>query len=333
MNVYFSQYWLAISNANGLVESNVLHLIQEFNPPKTTNVLLNDLLVALSTILSFVRVPDIADPEVIKDGPKDALTALFNAFQQTPGVSKFLFPETGTLGSQVAQLGDIGSQASKLVDQYQHNITSTLQTINGQYDAFLAFANTTMFSNPATNIQFLSDNALQALYTYIISQVMRANNIAVAAGALSDPSQYPQGLDGDNYFDSSGKMGYSMNKLDDIHGNWTKVMNDVFDSKLTTPQLLFNGAASCNNAASSPSGFSPTATDPSGGGVQCLSAAQYCIYEPDNISPSHEFTNCKTQDEFGTGDCKGSDGTTEDVLVPVGYIGAYDNGQRDTCSG
>ena len=276
-------------------------------------------------------MPDIATN--IEGGAKDALTALFNAFSQSPGVSKFMFPETGTLASEVAQFAKLDASAADKVLEYQGNIASTLNATNYDFDTFLAFANTTIFSNPPVNIQFLSGDALQTMYTFVISQAMRANNIAVASGPIGDPSQVSQGVDGDVFFDLGSKLGYSMNKLDDIHGNWTKVMHDVFSKKLTSPELLFLGAADCNNGADTASPLTFTPDNPTVGKAKCVSSAQYCMFEPNDINPGKEFTNCKTQNTFGTNDCKGSDGTTESVLVPVGYLGAYDNGQRNLCSG
>lgn len=331
INAYFSNYWLGLSAAEAKVDGKILAIIEQLNVPKTMNVALDGLLIALSTVLSFVKVPDIATG--ISRGSKDSLTALFNSFQQAPVVSRFVFPETGTLGSQVAQLGDVSSETTDMISAYQSNITSSLQHINGDFSNFLTFANSTAFSNPVTNIQVLSDNALQAVYTYVISQVMQANNIAVVSGPIGDTSQVQKGVDGDKYYDPSNNIAYSMNKLDKIHGNWTNAMNSFFNANLTTPELLFKGAADCNNADKFPSGLVPSAASPNGGGMKCLSSAQYCTYEPSKIDPSKEFTNCKTQDSFGSNDCKGSDGTSESVLVPVGYLGAYDNGQRDLCAG
>ena len=276
MNSYFTQSWTAIGNANEILESNVLHLIQEFDPPANLNVFLDDFLTALSTIFAVIKLPE---GSVLSDTAAEGLSAVVHETAQLPIIGKYLFPSDGSLGDQIAQFGRIGNEASTIVQQYQENITLALHAINSNCDTFLAIANTTVFSNPPVSVQDLSNKILQILYVFIISQIMIANNIVVAMSPIpqwfTNPIDPITGLSSDWYVDTTSNMTYSMTNLADIRKNYTAVMTEVLTGYTTGP-LLFQGAVACNGGRVSISGPQ----------VSCLSSVQVHTSINPSIKPN-----------------------------------------------
>lgn len=279
---FFNGYYTAIGNARSAATDSIGAIVALLDPPKSTNVLLNDILTALSVGLSFVSVD--AGPLV---------GAIVTGIQQAPGVGNFLFP-VGTLDTQVAQFDEIANSLGTVTSYFQENITSALAAIQNDSETFLAIVGSGNFSvTPVPSIADQSDSMLTALNTYVISQCLQANNWVITRAIDTDVNQLQDngsavgwnipgcgtGYDSNSicgayYFNGAIRVSFSLDKLDDMANNPTPDMSQFF-ANWTTPDLLFNGAAQCEAQG----GSAPNVTiGASGIDASCLSNLKVCTW-------------------------------------------------------
>lgn len=116
---FFNSYYTAIGEARSEATTSIGAIVALLNPPKTTNVALNDLLTVLAAGLPFLSLLSEAGA---------LITAVITAAQQAPGVARYLFP-TGTLDSQVAQIASISNSMGVVTQYLQNNVTQALAAI------------------------------------------------------------------------------------------------------------------------------------------------------------------------------------------------------------
>lgn len=112
---YDSTVWSAIATAAPVAQGYVGSLVSTFNPPATTNVVLDDFLQALSVAFAFICLPAAAQ---LSNGALNAANGLIAALQQAPGAAKYMFPQLGTLGSQVAEWSSLAGSLSDMIKNY-----------------------------------------------------------------------------------------------------------------------------------------------------------------------------------------------------------------------
>lgn len=279
---FFNGYYTAIGNARSAATDSIGALVALLDPPKSTNVFLNDILTALSIGLSFVSVD--AGPLV---------GALITGIQQAPGVGNYLFP-VGTLDTQVAQFDEIANSLGTVTSYFQENITTALAAIQNDTQTFLAIVGSGNFSvTPVPSIADQSDTMLTALNTYVVSQCLQANNWVIARAIDTDVNQLQAngsavgwsipgcgtGYDGNSicgayYFNKAINVSFSLDNLGDMSDNSTTDLSQLF-TNWTTPDLLFNGAAQCEVQG----GSAPNVTiGASGIDASCLSNLKVCTW-------------------------------------------------------
>ena len=279
---FFNGYYTAIGNARSAATDSIGAIVALLDPPKKTNVLLNDILTALSVGLSFVSVDA---------GP--LIGALINGIQQAPGVGKYLFP-VGTLNTQIAQFDEIANSMGTVTSYFQENITTALAAIQNDTVTFLAIVGSGNFSvTPVPSIADQSDSMLTALNTYVISQCLQANNWVITRAIDTDVNELQAngsaagwdipgcgtGYDSNSicgayYFNEKINVSFSLDNLGDMSNNPTPDMSQFF-ANWTTPDLLFNGAAQCEVQG----GSAPNVTiGASGIDASCLSNVKVCTW-------------------------------------------------------
>ena len=279
---FFNGYYTAIGNARSAATDSIGAIVAILDPPKSTNVFLDDILTALSVGLSFVAVDA---------GP--LIGALINGIQQAPGVGKFLFP-VGTLNTQVAQFDAIANSMGTVTSYFQKNITTALAAIQNDTETFLAIVGSGNFSvTPVPSIADQSDSMLTALNTYVISQCLQANNWVITRAIDTDVNELQangsaagwdipgcgSGYDSNSicgayYFNKAINVSFSLDNNGDMSKNPTTDMSQLF-ANWTTPDLLFNGAAQCEAQG----GSAPNVTvGASGIDASCLSNMKVCTW-------------------------------------------------------
>ena len=349
INQVFYSLYMAIGNANTLASETVGAIVALLDPPKNTNVFVNDLLTALA-----------AGVGILPGGTpiRDFLVRVAN--QPSP-VGKYLFP-VGTAQSQVTQWSSIANQLGTVAQWYQSNVSEIIPVVNNNVDNFIDFASTGLFSvNPLPDLSDESDNLLKGLTTYIVSLALTANNVVVGRAVDTDVAQLQQnssdnlafntgcgsGYDSNGicsayWFDSKTKTTYSLDNLGDIFYDFHDTMGTLFDN-WTTGDLLFTGAARClAQGGTKPGGLATTVINSAGNvSVDCLSNIKICTWDMNSLDVEHEFTDCPSQTDYivkGCGNrngCENADGALMDVTVPHGYLGAYlqdSNGNTCVCN-
>lgn len=279
---FFNSYYTAIGNARSSATTSVGAIVSLLDPPKSTNGALNDILTALSVGLSFLT------PAV---GP--LIGTVLNGAQQAIAVGKYLFP-AGTLDSQFAQFGEISDAMGTVTSYLQHNVTSALSAIQNDPTTFLAFTGSGNFSvTPLPTIPSQSDALLTALNTYVISQCLQANQWVVARAidtninAIMTNGSNPNwnitgcgsGYDGNDicgayYWNQAIDVSFTLTNNHNPSLDPTADMGQFFGG-LTTPDLLFNGAAQCQAQGGSDPVVSITSA---GVAASCLSNVKVCTW-------------------------------------------------------
>ena len=234
-------------------------LILEIDPIQKTNLLLNDLLSALSAGLSFVGAPELSG--VIGT----AADALVKGLQLAPSVAQAIWP-AGTADSQSEQLANLDSSLSQLDQNFTTQITKGLYTIMSDVPSFNGFASSGLFSGP-NNLSLPTDSESLALglRTFILTSAMSANKWSAyssddltMADVASSVSGYDCTFDSNNictnsdggppvFYSNSTARAYSL-ILKGAGPDPASFMNDIVSKQWSDLELLFDGAYNCSVA-------------------------------------------------------------------------------------
>ena len=328
INQVFNSYWQGMENANSIAAENIGTIVQLLDPPKKTNVHLNEVLLALGTSLQFLNVVSLAG----------LVKGIVIANQQSPQVFKNLVP-VGTTETQITQMFDLSSSLGAIVQQYQQNIADSIPLIVNNVDTFVNFASTGQFQvNPLPNIAVASDQLLTGLQTFVVSRALTANNVIItranntniaklAAGAnngLSYTTGCENGYDSNNFcgpfwYDNTTNTTYSLDGRGNIADDFSAIRQEIF-SNWTTPESLYRGAAGCHDIGGSNGQLDQFLILGNTLNTACLSNTQVCTWDLTSLDEDHEFADCPSQAGYIVNGCMGED---DGVNVPNGYIGQW----------
>ena len=333
INQVFLSLYMAIGNANTLVSETVGAIVALIDPPLKENLLVDDLLTAVSATINIILpVGTLFQRHFI------ALT------QQTPPVSKYLFP-IGTTQSQITQWESIQQELAIVVQNYQGNVSQIIPTIVNNADIFVTFAESGSCSvNPLPNLANESDKLLLGLNTFVISKAFQANNLIIGQATDTDINQLvantsdvglaydtgcagkgynSEGLCGPYYYDPTIGDTFSLDNLGDMRTNYTKQLEIVLGN-WTTGDMLFGGAYRCQNNGGVQGSLASTVIQTNGNiTLDCLSDIKVCEWNLGSLDVDSEFTDCPTQAGYVVNGCKGCAEGMMDVNVPNAYVGAY----------
>ena len=323
---------MAIGNANTLAAETVGSIVALIDPPLKENLLVDDLLTAVSATINIILpVGTLFQRHFI------ALT------QQTPPVSKYLFP-IGTTQSQITQWSSIQQELAIVVQNYQGNVSQIIPTIVNNEDIFVTFAESGAFSvNPLPNLANESDKLLLGLNTFVISKAFQANNLIIGQATDTDINQLvanssgglsydtgcagkgysSEGLCGPFYYDPTIGDTFALDNLGDMRTNYTEQLEIVLGN-WTTGDMLFGGAYRCQNNGGVQGSLATTVIQTNGNiTLDCLSDIKVCEWNLGSLDADSEFTDCPTQAGYVVNGCKGCPEGSMDVNVPNAYVGAY----------
>ena len=235
-------------------------LILEIDPIQKTNVILNDLLSALTAGRSFIAGPEIGGIA------GTAADALLTALQAAPGVAKSIWP-SGTADSQSEQIANLDSYLSQIDQNFTTQITAGLYTIMSDVPSFNGFASHGLFSGPnALSLPASSSSLALGLRTFILSSAMSANNWQATpihdmtmADVASPVSGYDCTFGANNictgnhdggpsiFYSESTTIAYSL-VLTGAGPNETDFMNEIVNKDWSNLESLFDGAYNCSQA-------------------------------------------------------------------------------------
>ncbi|KAK0512349.1 hypothetical protein JMJ35_005477 [Cladonia borealis] len=329
INQVFNSYWQGMGNANSIAAENIGAIVQLLDPPKKTNVHLNEVLLALGTALQFLNVVSLAG----------LVKGIVIANQQSPQVFKNLVP-VGPTDSQIAQMINLSASLGGIVQQYQQNIADSIPLIVNDVDTFVNFAGTGQFQvNPLPNIAVASDQLLTGLQTFVISRALTANNViitranntniaALTAGGANNGLSYTTGCEngydsnsfcGSFWYDNMTNTTYSLDSPKTMYDDFSSIRQQIF-SNWTTPESLYRGAAECHDIGGSNGQLDQFLILGNTLNTACLSNTQVCTWDLTSLDEDHEFADCPSQTGYLVNGCMGED---DGVNVPNGYIGEY----------
>lgn len=329
INQVFNSYWQGMGNANTLAAESIGAIVQLIDPPKKTNVHLNEVLLALATSLQFLNMLSVAG----------LVKGIVVANQQSPQVFKNLVP-VGTTQTQIMQMIDLSSSMGNIVQQYQKNIADAIPLIVNDVQSFINFASTGQFQvNPLPNIAAASDQLLTGLQTFVVSRALTANNAIItranntniaelAAGSINSGLSYTTGCEngydsknfcGPFWYDNTTNTTYSLDSMSDMREDFHSIREQIF-LNWTTPEFLYRGAAGCHDIGGSNGQLNEYLILGHTINTACLSNTQVCTWNPTSYEVDQEFADCPSQRGYIANGCVGED---SGVNVPNGYIGPY----------
>lgn len=262
INNFFSNWNGALPYAtlSGLLINQPI--ILEIDPIQKTNLLLNDLLTALTAGLSFIGGPELSGLA------GTAASVLVKGLQAAPSVAKAIWP-SGTANSQTEQLANLDSFLSQIDSNFTTQITQGLYTIMSDVPSFNGFASSGQFSGP-NNLSLPADSDILALglRTFILSSAMSANKwsaVTVADLTMADVASSVPGSGGYDctfgsnnictnsaysthvFYSNSTARAYEV-VLEGAGPDQTSFMNEIVNKDWSNLEQLFDGAYNCSIA-------------------------------------------------------------------------------------
>lgn len=262
INNFFSNWNAALPYAtlSGLLINQPI--ILQIDPKQKTNLILSDLLSALTAGLSFIAGPELSGLA------GTAASALVKGLQEAPSVAAAIWP-SGTADSQNQQLANLDSFLSQIDSNFTAQITKGLYTIMSDVPSFNGFASSGQFSGPNNlSLPVDSDNLALGLRTFILSSAMSANKwsafmeddvtMADVASSVTGSGGFDCTFGPNNicissvdttpvFYSNSTARAYSL-VLDGAGPDPTSFLNEIVNKDWSTLELLFDGAYNCSTA-------------------------------------------------------------------------------------
>ena len=264
---------------------------------------------------------------------------LLRAAQQAPSLAHHLLP-TGSLDDATISSDQIVSELASYVEALATVIQDVAVSVPSNLTEFTQWLSSGYFFNEPPAMDTMVTNIIQALNTYVLSQVLQANNIIVARQVDTDPYQLQfnatgkenmTGVDldcehgydknsicGQWWHDTTNNIAFSLYSSSDMWSNNIPDLETIFNEGLTTPEALFLGSQWCALGANASQGNGPEQALDSGAAVStaCLSNMAACTWNLEGQWPEFYEDSCPSQGSYMLQDC-GFDG----VDVPLGYLG------------
>ncbi|KAL9600491.1 MAG: hypothetical protein Q9219_003142 [cf. Caloplaca sp. 3 TL-2023] len=355
VNQYFGSWYSAIGGASNLAALNVEEIVQLINPPDTTNLIMDNILIALTGI--FAVAPGLgfnvgnALDNIVEESTEVAkslrlgLTFIENAIIGFPQIGRFLYP-IDTEASQLVQIADLKGRLGDLIGTVQGNLNKTIVSVMADPTEFLAFAAQGNFTASAPSLPDQQQYLLYGFNTYIISTCLAGNNIhatvaldtnvqALATNGSQESLNFdlpaacagytPENVCGPWWFSGNYGATFALDHFDHMERSYGDLMTRLF-RQYTTGQLLFDNAYACNRNGNF--GQPVNVTVNAGGlNTQCLSQLQVLTWDMscDGVRDrACEFVEGEAQDGF-LGNCgsKSFFSVMDEPVycVPNGYLG------------
>ncbi|KAG8532578.1 uncharacterized protein KY384_002455 [Bacidia gigantensis] len=345
-NGFFTDMWTAIGSGEQSAQAALGQTIALLKPPEKTNVLLNDILMALTFALALYAEGTIAMKALIRTAPGSA--TLFGK----------IFPE-GVIDKQVATWQDVADSLGTVTKAWQDSMAEGLPILQDDVQQFVKWSQESGLSGNRPSLNALSNDMAKALTAYGTSKaiadlvvtsarrlkqysagivVVRAPDVDIHALQNSGTKltwdthcqdDYQSGLCGDGYF-YDGKDTYALTDPEHQTHSYKDVLEKLLtgDSPKTDGKLLFTSAFDCIARMGKNGNNEPKIDPQNPEALSCLSTAAVCTWKMDGFGPLVEDDTCKnlpnkqaTLPRFGISGCIGHTESTTSEDVPKVYMG------------
>lgn len=178
VNNFFTTYYGALVGAIGRTTLSITSIVNELDPPKPTGVPWADILSVITFGLAFLGAPTLA-VTILESSLTPTVKLVSQAFlislQQTPGVTKSLFPQ-GTESSRDVQVGDLQTDLGQAADQFSDMINRALELLMSDVPSFIYFVQSGKYSGDINfSLPNQTDGLDIALKIYLTSVAMGGN--------------------------------------------------------------------------------------------------------------------------------------------------------------
>lgn len=329
-NGFFLDLYNAIGTAEGSASAGISAIVALLDPPTNQNIVLNDVLDALTFGLALYAEGSIL------------VKALLRSMPQTAGLLGKLFP-SGTVDGEYQDWAKVSSDLGKVTDAFRSSVAEGLPLVENDVNAFITWSQNSGFSGFRPSLNGIVDSMTMTLNTYCIAQIISSQGIVVSRAANTDvhalqtngsqlnwntgcSGGYTAGICDTFFWD--GTDTYGLTDPENMDKSYHDELTSFFvgTPALTTGQLLFTGAQACYTATQKNGGSSPSidSTDPSS--FSCLSSMQVCTwletdYGPFDASCANLPSKNAVLPGFGVSGCIGSTDSTTSIDVPRAYLG------------
>lgn len=319
-------------------------IVQIADPPQKVGLTEQAILIAFQGI--FAVVPGVTG--VLQAGRQASTQwqifaqVLANAASTAPNVGRFLFPP-GSPESQVTLFADMSAKFANITTTVQSNLNKTFNDVMSNVEDFLAFASQGVFSETESiNLVDQSDYLYQAFNTYLASEAFRLQDIYAVIGRGTNPQQFKVNgtkvninIDCDKYnevgvcdawwYSKKYNSAFSLNNFNAMNKNYNEAMNNLFQSGLTSGELLFETAYACTfgNDYGNPVNVTVNST---GLQTSCMSQLKMltwdmgCHNEDKKAGDDCEFLEQESQPSFWYNNMHSVNSQVV-FSVPAGYLG------------
>lgn len=269
INDLFTTWFNALQYAATQALSIVQDVINEVDPPQSTNFILRDLLFALTVGLAYVVAPEAGGLTGLLVATATAGRALLKGANQAPTVARGIWP-AGTQSSQSIQIGDIENELNNATGTTAIMLNSGLELLMSDMPSFVEFASTGMFSgSESLSLPKEVDGLDVALKTFIVSNAMTSNGwqYTVTLDATRDdiascvpgsggscctwwalsPSSTPNMCGDFIWYSDTTMRTFTLTNRNNLNGT-VDLLTAIVQNKWTTLPLLFDGAYNCSAA-------------------------------------------------------------------------------------
>lgn len=324
--------------------------MQLLDPPSDTNLILDDILIALTGIfavapgLGFGAATLTNAIKGISDGFKTGAQTVENALLALPQIGRFLFPIDSS-SSQIIQVAQLKAKLGSLIGTVQGNLNKTLVSVMSNSSEFLVFASQGNFTASAPSLPDEENYLLYAFNTYIISAGLAGNNVFgvvskdtnvrdLATNATSKSLNYDlsacksyndQNVCDAFWYSEKYNSTFTLDDFSHMNRNYGPTLTKLFQN-YTTGQLLFDSGYACNTAGNYGQPVNVT-INAAGVNTACLSQFRIVSWDMSCHDPTKhqcEFAEIKAQPQmYGTCGSHSIFSVMDDPIhcVPYGYLG------------
>ncbi|KAG8527723.1 uncharacterized protein KY384_007877 [Bacidia gigantensis] len=267
INQFFVSWWTAVGNAGTLAGLNVDEIVQLVHVPDNTNLIMDDILIALTGIFTVAPVATAAlrtSLESISVATRylTSMQVIEGALFGYPQIGRYLFPAEGADATFI-QIADLKTQLVGILQKVQDNLNLTLVDTMTDVNQFLAFASQGNFTYSAPSLPDQANYLLYGFNTYIVSAALAGNDIHAVLAIDTDPHQLATNGTKLNYdidckngynevgvcdqwwYDNETNIAYGLDDYRHMNRDWYDTLTALL-SNYTTGELLFTSAFACN---------------------------------------------------------------------------------------
>ena len=338
INQFFYSWWTAIGDSSSVATDNIDAIVQLLDPASDTQVVLQDVFVALQGGIGLVPGPlgVIAAVTQVSWLWQSAAQVITNAMLAAPNVGRFLFP-VDSAPSQLIQMADLSSNFAGIIMKVQSNLNETLVSVMSNVTEFLAFAKQGNFTASAPSLPDQTNYLYYAFNTYLISMALQGNGISSVGAPDTNVMElvtngtetyYPiscseydaQGVCDAFWYSSNLGITFTLDDFNHMNRNYGSVMSTLFQN-WTSGELLFEGAYACNAEGNYGKPINIT-VNAAGVNTACVSQLQTLSWNMSCTNPHGkcEFDGAPPQNSW----CYANQHHTTSTAiysVPAGYLG------------